>query len=133
MFNYATPNERTERIDHFSFMIDAVLLESKEYMVVVDFNFDLLKPNTHWLEANDTNQSLTACYLLHKSLIYEIYSTTSTSTTLLTLLTSVYHLMVEATIFLLSSNGAKKVLQSQERFIKLLLLLQKFCCIRFSY
>lgn len=47
-FIYKNPNEKTEWIDIFSSMLDAILLD-QEYMLL-DFNFDLLKPNNHWLD-----------------------------------------------------------------------------------
>lgn len=42
-FIYRNPNEKTEGIDFFNSMRDAVL-KCEEYMLLGDFNFDLLNP-----------------------------------------------------------------------------------------
>jgi hypothetical protein len=49
-FIYRNPEERTGWTDSFCDMIDAVVLESKEFLLLGDFNIDLLKPNTTWLD-----------------------------------------------------------------------------------
>lgn len=95
-----------EWIDHFNSMIDTVQLESKEYMLL-DFNFDLLKPNNHWLEkiepSNFTQLVTPPTRVINTS------QTKSTSATYLTLLKYVYHLMIAVTIFLFASYATNKV------------------------
>jgi hypothetical protein len=47
-FIYRNPEERVDWIDKFTTMMDSVILESKEYLLLGDFNIDLLKPNKGW-------------------------------------------------------------------------------------
>ena len=49
-FIYRNPDERVDWIDNFSSMIDAVTLQSKEYILLGDFNIDLSKVNDSWLD-----------------------------------------------------------------------------------
>ena len=52
-FLYRNPKERSCWVDNFSLMVDAVLLQSQEYILLGDFNIDLLKPNPHWKTATE--------------------------------------------------------------------------------
>lgn len=52
-FIYRNPDERIDWDDRFTSMIDAVHLESTEYILLGDFNKDLLKPNKPWLDKVD--------------------------------------------------------------------------------
>ena len=45
---YRNPAERLDWFDNFTIMMDAVTLENKEFMLLGDFNIDLLKPQTQW-------------------------------------------------------------------------------------
>ena len=49
---YRNPDERVEWADRFCNMIDAVILEAKDFFMLGDFNIDLLKPNacTTWTD-----------------------------------------------------------------------------------
>jgi endonuclease/exonuclease/phosphatase family metal-dependent hydrolase len=47
-FIYRNPEERVDWMDKFTTMMDSVILESKEYLLLGDFNIDLLKPNKGW-------------------------------------------------------------------------------------
>lgn len=47
-FIYRHPDENIHWYENFSDMIDAVLLESKDYFILGDFNIDLFKSNTTW-------------------------------------------------------------------------------------
>lgn len=49
-FIYRHPDENINWIDNFTSMIDAVLLESKDYFILGDFNIDLLKSNKTWTD-----------------------------------------------------------------------------------
>lgn len=54
-FIYRNPDVRVSWADNFSSMIDAVVLESKEYILLGDFNIDLLKPNKAWIDRTQLN------------------------------------------------------------------------------
>ena len=47
-FIYRNPTERVDWFDRFNLMMDAVANESKETILLGDFNIDLLKTNKHW-------------------------------------------------------------------------------------
>jgi hypothetical protein len=46
---YRNPEECSVWNDNFNLMIDAVMLKSKEFILLGDFNVDLIKQNTTWL------------------------------------------------------------------------------------
>ena len=48
-FIYRNPAEHTDWYDRFSLLMDTVLLEGKEIIIMGDFNIDLSKPNTKWI------------------------------------------------------------------------------------
>lgn len=78
--------------------MDVVLLR-QEYMLLRDFNFDLLKQNKHWLEKNYPLQPHTVFYLHNNNHQYNPnIMTTSTSATEAALSKYVYHLLAAATI-----------------------------------
>lgn len=52
-FCYRNPAERASWSDNFISMMDAVLLESKETVILGDFNIDLLKPHKPWSDKID--------------------------------------------------------------------------------
>ena len=49
-FCYRNPTERTDWINKFDSMIETALLESKEIILLGDFNIDLLKTNNQWTQ-----------------------------------------------------------------------------------
>ena len=49
-FCYRNPTERINWMDNFSSMMDAVSLESKEIILLGDFNIDLSKTNNQWTQ-----------------------------------------------------------------------------------
>ena len=74
-FVYRNPTKRVDWTDNFIFLMDAVWLESKEIILLGDFNTDLLKPNKSRLQT------------LEKFHLYQLISTltrvTATSKTLI--------------------------------------------------
>ena len=49
-FVYRNPAERVDWSDNFISLMDAVCLESKEIILLGDFNMDLLQPYESWLQ-----------------------------------------------------------------------------------
>ena len=49
-FCYRNPTERVNWLDNFSEMMDAVSIESKEIILLGDFNIDLSKANNQWTQ-----------------------------------------------------------------------------------
>ena len=53
-FCYRNPSERTNWMDRYDSMMEAVLLESKEIILLGDFNIDLMKTNNQWNQQIDS-------------------------------------------------------------------------------
>ena len=54
-FIYRNPTERVDWIDKFDLMMDAVANDSKETIILGDFNIDLLKPNKNWIQTYENH------------------------------------------------------------------------------
>ena len=54
-FIYRNPSEPVDWIDRFDLMMDAVTNESRETIILGDFNIDLLKPNKRWIQTYELN------------------------------------------------------------------------------
>ena len=53
-FIYRNPAERIDWFDNFNLMMDAATLENKEIILLGDFNIDLLKPQSQWIQLYQT-------------------------------------------------------------------------------
>ena len=112
-FLYRNPAERIDWIDRFNSMMDHAYDQSKDIIILGDFNIDLLKDNNQWTRTfqsfglTQLIQSPTRITNISETLIDHLYVTDKKKL----LLKQMFLYLVVAIIFLFVSRGRKKVLR----------------------